>query len=1379
MPSQVYKDYTKSMMQQARESGALLNDTAESAGDHAETQGEGNTGQVDLLSLWQEHEYHEISSDQDSDDETGQEETQDPLSSIMRPSFPKTPAMAGQKRTYRGDPISANSVKTPGSGLSAFVGIGDRNAMSATQMFQVTQTPSSPIQDMAPTDAIFTRPSPNINHSSPALHFSSPTKTPNGIFRAITEPRDMYMSMKESQEERKRRLLEMQRLAGRSSSGIARGTDEDDDEEDSAEVRQVRKREHARISSNALHAWNHIRAPERPGSRMKTAPLEIPETPDFARVRTDKQKEVVELNDDAEKSHDDDSLDEYDEFAQDIRPSQRQATASPSHQGSQDEQPAALPQEAATDLDAQEQHNMDDITVADSQPHGQETQHPPGTMDPSSMNSVVPGSQFPVVASQARTKLNTVEPQNSEVLQSEAPRQASNHSAGDFDQERLPSSPPKLSAACLIDDRRAKESRPASDEYPSGNGHHTEENAHGSEGSPQLPALDADSSKELKSSRPTPLLHSSTVPETDPVEENDAKDENKSAPTASAGMATRQRTLRESNSTSLFETAATHFSGSQSRLNELSQARSSRQVSESPRKAAGIRRFTDIATDPTPPDAAHSIDMDFEILNTEDQNFLNVMSSPVSEPVAKRPRVYGKKSKRANADKVRAEASPVRIRVVPQEDKSRVDGNAQEDVPETVRTPKKKEIPKHVQVSLETVVREQAHAPSLVAEQAKTLPENDASTNQDPERDLQHNPSLLKPTKQIEDGSAVRTALATHTNKTAKITNDSVVKGRLIRPKQRGYGKRASRAPSSLASPKKSRPEVAETTQQPSHAPNTSVVHVEPARLPNVMNEQNVSTVLESIAPKSAASKGAPVASPMESARVSDKEVICPERVFALFKGTAQAYYPATCLGAATLDGQKLRIRFDDGTVTQLDAMHVRRLEFRCGDQVKVDLSGFRNKVYIVMGFSNKLDQFDKDSFSKTDIYGFATLQLTPKDRDSTLSQVAAGQAATLSIPSTHIYLTQTMWIRFDDRTYLSPLSAEGGHSSRVQTPVPDLSAPTTPISRARRMTLLSGPPLTHTAIPSPAASRHGVFAGMAFAVSYSTDEKDRTTKLAEKNRILSLIQEHGGLILDGGFQDLFDVIEVADSDNTGLNTSKHRPSPAPTDDSTDTTDALSLTPQAKSLGFVALIADKHSRRAKYVQALALSLPCLAGRWIIDSVNSGAAVPWPRYLLPAGESMYLSGAIRSRTLTPFNIVDAKLADIFRNREKLLQGGRVLLVGQGGKAKWEARKAYAFLTIALGATVVRRVGSLDVAKKIIEQETEVWKWIYVDGRVDEAEKILFGGVASATKTASKKRKRIEGGFGDGKEKTVAGNGNVKIVGDEFVVQSLILGSLIEE
>ncbi|KAH0000173.1 hypothetical protein KCU78_g15511, partial [Aureobasidium melanogenum] len=283
----------------------------------------------------------------------------------------------------------------------------------------------------------------------------------------------------------------------------------------------------------------------------------------------------------------------------------------------------------------------------------------------------------------------------------------------------------------------------------------------------------------------------------------------------------------------------------------------------------------------------------------------------------------------------------------------------------------------------------------------------------------------------------------------------------------------------------------------------------------------------------------------------------------------------------------------------------------------------------------------------------------------------------------------------------------------------------------------------------------------MAFAVSYSADSP-------EKNRVLELIQAHGGLILEKGFDELFSVkdLEDAPEDMCAVSSS-----------ATNDTDALVLSARAQTLGFVALIADKHSRRAKYVQALALSLPCLSGRWILDSIASATPLPWTKYLLPAGESAFLFGAVRSRTLSPYLPTTTKLAQTIQDRERLLQGGRVLLVSAGaGGRKWEARRAYAFLTVALGASVVRRVSGLESAKRILGTE-DGWDWVYVEGTIEEAESILFrDGSAEDTGVAKKGRKRKR--EDEGKEKMVAvgRDGKVKIVGDEFVVQSLILGDL---
>jgi hypothetical protein len=65
-------------------------------------------------------------------------------------------------------------------------------------------------------------------------------------------------------------------------------------------------------------------------------------------------------------------------------------------------------------------------------------------------------------------------------------------------------------------------------------------------------------------------------------------------------------------------------------------------------------------------------------------------------------------------------------------------------------------------------------------------------------------------------------------------------------------------------------------------------------------------------------------------------------------------------------------------------------------------------------------------------------------------------------------------------------------------------------------------------------------------------------------------------------------------------------------------------------------------------------------------------------------------------------------------------------------------------------------------------------VYVDDDVGDAAKTLFGAKGSGGTTAGRKRKRNEG-----PQMCVEGlQGRVRVVGDEFVVQSLILGALVD-
>jgi DNA repair protein RAD9 len=333
-----------------------------------------------------------------------------------------------------------------------------------------------------------------------------------------------------------------------------------------------------------------------------------------------------------------------------------------------------------------------------------------------------------------------------------------------------------------------------------------------------------------------------------------------------------------------------------------------------------------------------------------------------------------------------------------------------------------------------------------------------------------------------------------------------------------------------------------------------------------------------------------------------------------------------------------------------------------------------------------------------------------------------------------------------------------------LATPLMALSTPSTPTSRSRRQggyNLLTA----HTLEPIAATSRrdNGLFANMAFAVTFTHAES--TEKLLATKAII----DNGAHLLNHGFDELFDV-SIPEHHSTNKSAAC-----ATTFGNYEKSEPLRLKRDAQILGFTALIADRYCRRAKYMQALALDIPCLHYRWLTDSIAASKVQPFLKYLLPAGESAFLSGSVRSRSLPSYDPLsaDAKLVNVLGRRQLLLGEKNVLLVMGKGKQE-ERRKAYLFLTYALGAKDVGRVRDLTEAKRSLK--TRSWDWVYVDGDEAEAEVVLFSSGTSTYPGADKKRKR-------GDQLAVMGNAkqasnNVNIVGDEFVIQSLILGALME-
>ncbi|KAH6893179.1 hypothetical protein B0T10DRAFT_437012 [Thelonectria olida] len=275
------------------------------------------------------------------------------------------------------------------------------------------------------------------------------------------------------------------------------------------------------------------------------------------------------------------------------------------------------------------------------------------------------------------------------------------------------------------------------------------------------------------------------------------------------------------------------------------------------------------------------------------------------------------------------------------------------------------------------------------------------------------------------------------------------------------------------------------------------------------------------------------------------------------------------------------------------------------------------------------------------------------------------------------------------------------------------------------------------------------LFEGMIFAISFSSQVKPQ-----ERTKFETKITQAGGTVLPEGFQDLFEQSSIMNTTSPVI----------------DEEDALQLTETNLQSGFTALIADGHSRKAKYMQALALGLPCLAQKWITTCLNKGTIVDWEPYVLCAGVSTVLGNAIRSRMLVPYSAVDARLAEVVDQRPRLLDGQRILVVVDSRKARSEAKEPYVFLARVLGPSI-SRVFNVQQAREALQEHQKAgnpFDWLYIDKGTGTVEAVL----APPDAPTGKKRRRSA-------PATQSFTGNIRVLDDELVIQSLILGRMVEE
>ncbi|OIW29974.1 hypothetical protein CONLIGDRAFT_632080 [Coniochaeta ligniaria NRRL 30616] len=306
------------------------------------------------------------------------------------------------------------------------------------------------------------------------------------------------------------------------------------------------------------------------------------------------------------------------------------------------------------------------------------------------------------------------------------------------------------------------------------------------------------------------------------------------------------------------------------------------------------------------------------------------------------------------------------------------------------------------------------------------------------------------------------------------------------------------------------------------------------------------------------------------------------------------------------------------------------------------------------------------------------------------------------------------------------------------------------------------------------------LFEGMAFAISFQAkrpgeSEDEYGERMDAAGSLETKIAQAGGRILENGFDELFESGSVRSVITSPVSSTSSSPPQAADED-------VNLVPAARHLGFTALVADGHSRKEKYMQALALGLPCVAARWITMCLDSGEIVDWAPYLLCAGQSAFLGGAYKSRILAPYDASHAQLARVIEARPRLLDGNRILLVMKKSEKKSEQGKKmlkYVFLARVLGATLCR-VQSVNEAKAMVKASQEMGRpfdWVYAGGKIDKTE-LFAEAVTGATNTGGNSKKRKRGG---GNTTATAGDPTKKIqtLTDELVIQSLILGRIIQE
>ena len=1287
---------------------------------------EGETGHIDLLGA-----FEQPSLDNEHADGEHKHDDTDPLSQPLdvradlfpesqRFKEPKTPATNGKKRKRGAETQSQEDDSTLGLPVNPFAGAigGVDGMMGPSQLFEATQALTSPLTNVVPSDGLSEMPSPAMHvlqRPSTADPLSSPGSASRlRTARAVTEPQTTYVSMKQSQEARERYLQSLK------AAEILSADELSDDDFGSADT-QLRRRSRQRridIETKNQFAGLTARASPRVSGQHRVRPVQAKNTPNRVGMRSSgkQRSEPVLISDDAPVEDTQGNITE-DETEREEEVVQAEDYNDMDELAEENKENVEVPRTVA-----RANHTTSQVVTSQSTPSRRNSRIAKGGSQSCRTVQVESSSQITKSQEPATVVEGAIQPDAIADSQTSQSRAKAGQNSKAQDLKGFLVSQSSLDPRVLVPQSQLSQVLQA----PTS----SEGRAEGNESSanPQSSPFRVQTAQATEAlSRGLPLSFAASPHTAGPGGEHAG-----SEPASRSTQEPPASSAPHSNPVESRFYPAKNPAPAQSTIPETSP--SSNEAQGRNESTGGFSRSmpSPMATPKSAPKVASSH-------SVTEQSRSSTLFETAQEQLLQSP----SKSRSQLAQK----ASPGKHTSPTKKRLSRT-------ISEIAADPTPPDVIGDVDVDINILSNEDIEFQKAISGSSPVGPARKRRRGrqglalQVPHQEPSHIPAvphspLLRSFNSEPPGSSAISPITPHPTSEAERSSSAVRISATVQQAPTREGRTSEAKDPSAAKP-------------PVTVQALSVLNkAEPSTTPNAASTPGAVTAREASSPPPLSALQTSV--PSTDRRPSNiHPMTAPNRVFAHFNGSNPAYHPATCLEMMGSDDPRYRVRFEDGTIDVISGYSIKRLELRPGDVVKVDLPGARKLNYVVEAVQDqRVSSIARDpatpsrrqrsapindlAFPEVDVYGNATVLVSPKQRQS-----AGGvqpDSSQIAVPLVLVYLTQTMWTAFRDRQYI--------HSSHklqtmtgLQTPSERPSTPSTPSSRTRRVKS-SGLAQAHN------ITSDGIFRNMAFAIT-NNDRAD------ENERIKKYISTNGGNILSTGLDELFHIPTLPRTTS-------------PADPNADT--SFHLTPAAKDVGFTCLIADKHCRTAKFIQALALGIPCLSARWITHCVAKQRVLPWSPYLLPSGESAFLGGAVRSRVLQPFDAEKASLSDIVENRPRMLNNASVLIIMEKGQEK--SMQQHPLIAHALGARKISRaISDASAAKAAADAQAlgEPWDWVFSYDKEQEVEEKMFGGHATG-----KKRKRGR----DSDSRAVGKKGKTRVVGNEFVIQSLILGMLIEE